>query len=324
MAWDFDWRFPPASKPLQAKGGIRAQSARGSFGRSWWARRWNEVLEGFDLGARLGRGRSYARRGQVLSIDVGPGRVSARVQGSRPSPYEVEITVQPLSTGQWQQVSAELGRRALFAAKLLAGEMPQDIEKVFEAAKVPLFPAHGQDLVTDCSCPDWSNPCKHIAAVYYLLGEAFDRDPFLLFRLRGMEREALVQAIGESLAATAPHADDAPPVPEAGAEPPAADPLPADPERFWASPPEPGDPFGEVRTPDGPAALPARLGAFPFWRGEERLLEALTPVYRNASPTGLAAFLGETRTPAPSGPDADASARGPGRRSNRKQSRRRP
>src|SRR5438874_11790706 len=93
--------YYPRSTPRAAKGGIKAQSKRGGFGESWWARRWIAVLESFDIGARLGRGRSYARGGQVLSIDVGTGTVKAKVQGSRPKPYDVTIEVKTLTPEQW-------------------------------------------------------------------------------------------------------------------------------------------------------------------------------------------------------------------------------
>src|SRR5215471_10275517 len=184
--------FFPRSRPRAAKGGIKTQSKRGAFGQSWWARRWIAVLESFDIGARLGRGRTYARGGQVLSIDVGKGKVEAKVQGSRPSPYAVSIRLKVLADADWRKLIEVLSGQALFAAKLLAGEMPQDIEQVFGEAGLSLFPEKLRDLQTECSCPDYSNPCKHIAAVYYLLGEEFDRDPFLLFRLRGLGREELL------------------------------------------------------------------------------------------------------------------------------------
>ena len=193
--WDYFPRYPK-SQPRAAKGGIKAQTKRGAFGQSWWAKRWIAVLESFDIGARLGRGRSYARNGQVLAIDVQEGKVTAKVQGSRPQPYEVKIEVKVLAAEEWKQVLRALSGQALFVAKLLAGEMPQDIEEVFKAAKLSLFPQKQADLKTACSCPDWSNPCKHIAAVYYLLGEEFDRDPFLLFRLRGLGRDGLLERLG--------------------------------------------------------------------------------------------------------------------------------
>src|SRR5204862_3418808 len=128
----------------------------------------------------------------------------------------------------WKRVVKALGGQAVFAAKLLAGEMPQDIEKVFADVDLSLFPEKAKDLTTDCSCPDWSNPCKHVAAVYYLLGEEFDRDPFLLFRLRGLSREELFARLNEQSPAAVPAAAASegpqPPKPPASA---AAPPPPA-------------------------------------------------------------------------------------------------
>jgi uncharacterized Zn finger protein len=280
--------FYPRSRPRAAKGGIKAQSKKGQFGATWWAKRWIAVLESFDIGARLQRGRSYARRGQVLSIDVGEGSVTAKVQGSRPTPYEVSIQVHVLPAGDWDTLLQALAGQALFSAKLLAGEMPQDIEQVFKDAGLSLFPARLDDLETSCSCPDYSNPCKHIAAVYYLLGEEFDRDPFLLFRLRGLGREELVRRLG-----AASPGDAASPEAAAPAAPAPAQPLPAEPAAFWSAGALPDDLFGDVQAPPMSAAWPKRLGNFPFWRGNERFLEALEPAYRRASRRGLDTFLGE-------------------------------
>jgi len=287
----------PRSTPREARGGIKAQSKRGTFGQSWWARRWIEVLESYNIGARLGRGRSYARRGQVLSIEVGKGSVEAKVQGSRSKPYAVKIKVATLSAADWKKLAKSLSHQAIFAAKLLAGEMPEDIEKAFEDTCLSLFPERLKDLETDCSCPDWSNPCKHIAAVYYLLGEEFDRDPFLIFKLRGMTREKLVGLLGGTAKKPAAKTTrDEPTPPETPEEPsPPAEPLPADATAFWAGGSLPDDIFGEVRVPSVPAALPKRLGSFPFWRGRERFLETIEQVYAVASPRGLDAFLGEPR-----------------------------
>jgi uncharacterized Zn finger protein len=279
--WDFYDRFAP-SVPLKAKGGIKAQSKRGAFGEKWWAKRWIAVLESFHIGSRLGRGRSYARSGQVLSVDVGKGKVEASVQGSRPTPYKVTIQIQPLSRADWDRVAGALSKQALFTAKLLAGEMPAEVEQVFEKAGLSLFPKKLQDLKTECSCPDWSNPCKHIAAVYYLLGEEFDRDPFLILKLRGLDRDELLNRLGGHRA-------------EPGTEeqPLIAEPLPQDPKNFWGGAAVPEDLLGDATQPAVPAALLRRLGNFPFWRGQVRLLEALQPTYENASPAGLTVFLGE-------------------------------
>src|SRR5262245_5337922 len=116
----------PRSRPRAVQGGIKAQSRQGSFGENWWAKLWLAVLESFNLSARLARGRSYARSGQVLSIEIGKGEVSGKVQGSRPKPYEVTIGVKVLGERQWDHLVRVLSGQALFVAKLLAGEMPQD------------------------------------------------------------------------------------------------------------------------------------------------------------------------------------------------------
>jgi uncharacterized Zn finger protein len=291
--WDHYPRFP-RSRPRAAKGGIKAQSKRGSFGQSWWAKRWIGVLESFDIGARLGRGRSYARNGQVLSIDVAEGEVKAKVQGSRPQPYAVTIEVKVLAPKQWEQLVEALSGQALFVAKLLAGEMPQDIEQVFAKAKLSLFPQKQADLKTDCSCPDWSNPCKHVAAVYYLLGEEFDRDPFLLFRLRGLGRDELLQRLSR-LTPTPEAAPAAAEVTAEGPEAEPAEPLPADPAGFWCRGSLPDDVFGAVQASPVSAAWLRRLGNFPFWRGEAHLEDALEPIYAKAAQQGLATFLGGSR-----------------------------
>ncbi len=147
------------------------------------------------MGTRLTRGRSYARKGQVLSIDIEAGLVKAKVQGSMEKPYNIKIRLQPLSKGEWEQVTTAMASQALFAAKLLAGEMPKNIEEAFDSVNLSLFPETEDDLQTSCSCPDWANPCKHIAAVYYILAERFDEDPFLLFKLRGRDKDAIIAAL---------------------------------------------------------------------------------------------------------------------------------
>lgn len=231
------------------------------------------MLEGFNLGARLQRGRSYARRGQVLSIAIEAGSVAAEVQGSRPKPYQVRIEVKPIAKPEWRKLAKVVSGQAIFAAKLLGGEMPQDIEKAFESAGLSLFPQRYNDLKTDCSCPDWSNPCKHIAAVYYLLGEEFDRDPFLIFQLRGMGREEFLGTLGESAAESAPGKVEVLP----------PEPLPNEAEAFWKVGELPEHLLGEVEVKLARAALLRRLGKFPFWRGRETAVDALEPVYLAAA-----------------------------------------
>lgn len=283
------WYHYERSTPRQVKGGIKSQ--KGGFGERWWAKRWIAVLESFNLGARLGRGRSYARSGQVVSIDIGKGAVTAKVQGSRPKPYTVGIRVDPLSDASWRQVVETLSKQTIMVAKLLAGEMPQDIEQVFDQAGASLFPRRGADLQTECSCPDWSNPCKHVAAVYYLLAEEFDRDPFLIFTLRGMTREELLRLLSEAAdGATSPA--DALTIGTAESTDERTEPPSAEPGAFWGDR-LPGYTPAEFAPSSTPAPLVRRLGAFPFWRGQQPLLDSVVPIYSRAAARGLGILLGK-------------------------------
>ncbi len=189
----YEWY--PESRPIATDRGLKARSKRGEFAKNWWAARWIGALEPLMDANRLRRGRRYARQGQVLSVEEQTGGVVAMVQGSRSRPYRVDVALEPLSEDQWERVTAALSERALFSAQLLAGEMPKDIEEAFRVAGVSLFPDRRGQLRTSCSCPDSAQVCKHVAAVHYILGDRFDEDSFLLFRLRGRTEEQLTRSL---------------------------------------------------------------------------------------------------------------------------------
>lgn len=268
--WDYGYY---ESRPRLPADGIKAKSKKGAFGESWWAKRWINVLEAFNYGARLTRGRTYARGGAVLNIDISVGKVRSKVQGSSPKPYAVEIAIPPLSDSQWQQAIAAMAEQAIFAAKLLAGEMPQEIEEAFEAAKVALFPKQAKELDTNCSCPDYANPCKHIAAVYYLLGERFDEDPFLLFELRGRKKQAIIDALRQLRATSSDPVQERTPA-SGEAIPALAD--------LIATFDEPGPAFNQIHTqvvaPHIEAAILKRYGNAPAGTQAQ-----LTAIYRMIS-----------------------------------------
>jgi uncharacterized Zn finger protein len=185
-------KFFEGGKPIEVDGGIAVRAKRGAIGSQWWSRRFVDILEQICDGGRLARGRTYARKGQVMSFSIGPGTVLARVQGSRTAPYEVTITVDAYGGGDWTRIEEALGSQALYRAALLAGDMPHEIVDLFASLDTPLFPSR---LDMRCSCPDWSVPCKHASAVLYVLAEAFDDDPFLVLAWRGRDREALLTAL---------------------------------------------------------------------------------------------------------------------------------
>ena len=280
-----DWDGPERwerfhSEPRRPANGIKAQTQRGQFGKSWWAGRWIAALERLVDSGRLSRGRSYARSGQVVSLDVGPEGVAAKVQGSRPTPYRVSIQFKRLPDDLWNKVADALAGEALYAAKLLSGEMPADIEQTFGAAGTSLFPAVGKDLQTECSCPDWANPCKHVAAVHYLLGERFDADPFLIFLLRGRSQEAIVDMLRARRAGTpasdAETADEPSVEPQDEAVPALAESLAA----YWTVPTGAVD-WGVTFTPPALDALPVRrLGAPPFGDNAEQFEQVMEEMYQ--------------------------------------------
>ncbi|WP_216592971.1 SWIM zinc finger family protein [Verrucosispora sioxanthis] len=293
MSADDGGRFADYGPPRRVDGGLRARSTRGAIGVSWWSRRFLEVL------ARLTRGRSYARAGQVLRLDVAPGVVTAVVQGSRAKPYQVSVALPPFPARLWERIEQELAAQAFFSARLLAGDLPAELEELFVAAEAPLFPAAIGELDQRCSCPDVAVPCKHLAATFYLLAEAFDADPFTLLHWRGRSRADLLARLRrlrvEDQASTTPQLRDGAPV--AGVDAAAA--------RDVAGPPDltgrrladlPGTPLAEavdrfwlppVPLPDRPPSLTARpdlllrqLGAPAPAIGGPGLVERLRHAYR--------------------------------------------
>lgn len=283
MPWGRDWYDykPTVRRPV--KDGLKAKAQRGGFSKTWWGKRWIQALEAFGWSNRLSRGRSYARSGQVVDLEVTPGQIAAKVQGSQPKPYAVRIALKPLADQQWDEAFAALAGQAAFSAQLLAGEMPQEIDAIMAAAHASLFPAAAKDLITACSCPDSANPCKHVAAVHYLLAEEIDRDPFLLFTLRGRDREAVVRGLRQARGGEEPAADAAPAVP-------AEEPLRT--EGFW----ETGAVMADWRVTLAPPAVPGavlrRLGSPDFAENPQGLESRFQRIYarvtERALETGLA------------------------------------
>jgi uncharacterized Zn finger protein len=202
-----DW-YPP-SRPRPVEGGLRARSRRGQIGQHWWSARFIDGLESTGVGGRLSRGKRYARTGQVVELRIDAGAAVALVQGSRPRPYRVRIGLTAYGKGEWARIEQALADDAWYMAKLLADEMPPDIEEVFAAAGLALFPAGIRDLAMDCSCPDVEVPCKHLAATLYLLAESLDDDPFAVLALRGRSRDQLLANLGARRGGTATGTDHA-------------------------------------------------------------------------------------------------------------------
>jgi uncharacterized Zn finger protein len=266
--------------------GIRAHTRRGAFGKSWWASRWIAALEHLVNSGRLARGRSYARTGQVVSLDVTSEGVRAVVQGSRPQPYEVRIEFKKLSDAEWDRVIDAMAAEALYAARLLSGEMPEQIEDVFASVGTSLFPAAKNDMRTSCTCPDEANPCKHIAAVHYLLGERFDEDPFLMFLLRGRSQEEIVAALRARRAGP----DSEPAASEA------EQPIEADLTTFWNASPQTEEVALHFALPESDALAVKRLGPPPFVRDQAAFTKVMERLYQQIGEYALLLALGDSDT----------------------------
>ncbi len=267
----YGWYKPAV--PKKVDNGIRAQNKRGAFARQWWGKEWISRLERFNDSSRLARGRAYARKGQVTDLVVTSKGVSAKVQGSRVSPYKVVLRLTPFSKEEWQRLIDVLTDKPIHLAQMLGGEMSESIAQLCNKEGLSLFPKSFRELEASCSCPDYANPCKHLAAVFYLLAEAFDRDPFLLFTLRGMDKDTLFKALGGYRNSISEKKKKKKSITES---------LPSDAEAFWSS-------VGEMipalphQQPTGPAILIKRLGAVPFWRSDRNFISEMEIAYNMAS-----------------------------------------
>lgn len=165
--------------------------------QSGWGKRWVDAVEQLSTvwTKQMPRGKDYAAKGHVNKLDVRSGKITARVQGSRSKPYVTTLELQPHKEDAWVRLTEALVEQAGWVAQLLNGTMPEDIETHFENESLALFPTRNSELIAVCNCPEKARPCKHIAAVHYAFAEALEGDPFLLFKLRGLDRQELIEGI---------------------------------------------------------------------------------------------------------------------------------
>lgn len=314
------WYAPTPKKPPPERG-LKMKKA----GTTWWGQRWIEALEDVLRGdsARLARGRTYARAERTHDLVVKGGQVTAKVIGSRSTPYTITIRLTTLSDAAWSAATLGLAKKAQFSAELLGGQMPQAIDEVFSEVGVSLFPRDRADLQTSCSCPDWGDPCKHVAATHYVLGEALDADPFLLFELRGRTRDQVLDALRAARGGTSETPAKKVRKSKARSEDPA---IPIPTVKFaklrageYDQPPEPL-PTLHLRfdEPTSHGAVLRQLGAPATWTDGASPAEVLMPLVRAAAEAARRLAMSE-----PIAPDDAPAAQSPGSTSPRKRSQRR-
>lgn len=163
-----------------------------TLAKTWWGKAWNDNLESYsDYSNRIGRGKSYIRNGAVLDLKIAPGKITALVQGSRTKPYKVEISIEPLSENTWKTITKACEGKIESLQELIDGKFPKALAELFTVQGKGLFPTPGE-ISFNCSCPDWANMCKHIAAVLYGVGARLDENPELFFSLRNVNIDQLV------------------------------------------------------------------------------------------------------------------------------------
>lgn len=263
-----------------------------------WSDRWVDLLNRLGYEPHLRRGRSYARRGQVKALEVQVGRVTAQVEDRDLGLCEIEILINRLSDEEWQKVLHALSQQAIYVAQLLAGDMPTNIDELFQQAGVNLLPGGHYDIEIRCSqCTENGQPCKHTAAVLYLLGEMLDDDPWLLFRLRGRDRQQVLQALRQR------RSDGDEVMPAGAIDHPAAErpligslskgnetamPLAAQIETFWGTSKKLSTLHHHIAPPPIKLALLRRLGHPPFPTGSIETYEELSKIYQRVSEEALA------------------------------------
>ncbi len=303
--------------PYNVRGGIRAQNVRSQVSRKWWAKRWISFLEEQQLGARLGRGRSYALSGQVLSLEIKPGLAKAVVQGGSKEAYTCEIRFEVAKPKEKARIVDRLLARPMLISQLLIHTLPEEVERLFRAEGYPLLPSTPDAFEASCTCPDPINPCKHLAAVLFILIEAIEQNPLLLLELRGITLADLTDGdpieegkaefqpeegdtlVEESNSASAVDGEDEP------------EDFEADPDFFWRG--------AEIAPPDyGPAPaqntkmpLIHRLGPIPFWRGDQRFVQTLEQCGERASTEGWEVWAGESLHSPSSPQNGDGNGRSP-------------
>ncbi len=267
------------------------------FSRTWWGQRFIEALEKFTDPARLGRGRSYASNGRILEYKLDNGTVTARVRGSinpyfgvyKEPIYKTTIKIRAISSSDWKKAIRHIASRADLVTKLLMNEMPDTIEDAFSGLGLHLLPHSESDFETNCSCPDWANPCKHIAGVYYLLASALDRDPFLMFELRGLSRDELHaelvrSPLGQILSSALKSEEEIPevePVESYYTRPTRKpDALVASHKEFWTGAKRLPAPLATASQTSVPALLIKKQGDYPpFWHKDASFIGVMENLY---------------------------------------------
>ena len=263
--------------------------------RTWWGQKFISALESFTDSGRLQRGRAYSGDSRILSFEITAGNARATVRGNvnpyfgvyKEPKYKTEIEMTAIAAKDWTKIIENMSSKASVVAKLLLNEVPENIEDSFAKSGQRLLPYSRKDFKTKCSCPDSSNPCKHIAGLCYRLSGEMDQDPFLLFEMRGISKEDLQaelikSPLGKALASELGDRTLAPEVATSYFTKPQTETIKETPtlKQFWQ---------GQKRLPQAiPFAAPTGVSAIvikkqgdnpPFWKKDSSFIETMEILY---------------------------------------------
>ena len=270
--------------------------------KTWWGQEFLGALARIMDEGRLKRGRSYSDERRQVRFNRNLGKITAKMRGNinhyfgvyETPYYNVEIKFKAVPPARWRSILKKLGSNADWVTHLILGEVPPTIATAFEGSPVGLLPKTRSEIQSSCSCPDWANPCKHVAGAYYRVASMLDRDPLVLFELRGMRRSSLLKAVEQSEFGAALKEDSEdkepnlaaalrnpglPQVEASGSETPVSD-L----RGFWRGIPLPAETPEDRQIPPVSALLLRREGDYPeFWHRQNSFIEAMAEIYERVA-----------------------------------------
>lgn len=270
--------------PKRVRGGLKIRGNEGPVPKSWLTTSWVQLIEELVAVEELIEAREYARIGQTISVEISPGLVEAKIQGRSPRPYTTKLHFPQLSEAQWQQVIDAMAFEAVYAAKLLADELPQATPELFAKLGLLLLPTR-ESIRVECTCVA-EEPCKHAATAGYLIMQQLDVTPLLILTLRGLPADHVVERITQARAIqshgqAAAHPD---PVLADLQEPALA--LEQCLEEFWRPGPEISELEHMPPPQHAPHALLRRLGPSPLG-GKFPLVGLLASIYDTVSQAAI-------------------------------------